>query len=41
MLEDWRHNTQHNDIQYNDTQHNDIQYNDTQQKGLVCDTQHL
>ncbi len=30
MLEDWRHYTQHNDIQYNDTQH----------KGLICDTQH-
>jgi hypothetical protein len=34
----WRHNTQHNDIQYNDTKHKgifcDIQHNDVQQKAL-------
>jgi hypothetical protein len=37
----WRHDIQHNDIQYhntqhNDTQHNDIQYHNTQHN----DTQH-
>ncbi len=30
MINDTRHNTQHDDIRYNDTQHNAIQYKDTQ-----------
>jgi len=32
ISQNWRHDTQHNDIQPNDTQHND-----TQQKGLISD----
>jgi hypothetical protein len=37
-----RHDTQHNDIQYNNTQHNDIQYNDTQHNDIQHnDTQHI
>ncbi len=30
----WRHDTQHNGIQYNDIQHNNIQHNDTQQNDI-------
>jgi hypothetical protein len=32
ISQNWRHDTQHNDIHPNDTQHND-----TQQKGLISD----
>jgi hypothetical protein len=35
------HDTQHNDIQFNDIQHTNIQYNDIQHNNIQCnDTQH-
>ncbi len=42
----WRHDTQHNDIQRNDIQRNDIQHCDTQRNDIQhydtphCDIQH-